>query len=384
MRYRVYAEAETPAAISVRRATGNDLDTQRFIPGTVIRGALAAAYLEESGGPDAGFAALFLNRMVRYGDLRIGDARPWPLSTRQCSARPDEHAKIDNLLREGAGRASPRECPVVVGKDGEKVLRCKWKFEPPKGYYRYKQVDENSPFQYCREEVRSHRLAHSQIDPEFLKARPGQFHSSQLLEPKQTFQGFFHARDLGEETLKALISEGRTVHVGRGRSRGQGRVRLSIYQETGRSVERMIEKIRTLNEAASRFAEFQGKVVFSCTLDSATLVYDRWLLSRSFLDATDLLDEPTGYTLASSFRRVADLSGWHAKGGLPKAETKVIAAGSCFLFQRDAPANREVEYEKLARAFVNLEERGIGERLDEGLGEATFCRTLHSELAGDA
>src|ERR1035441_1016824 len=128
MRYRVYAEAEMPAAISVRRATGNDLDTQRFIPGTVIRGALAAAYLEESGGPNAGFAALFLNRMVRYGDLRIGDARPWPLSTRQCSSHPDEHPKIDNLLREGAGRGSPRGC-------GERF--CGSKFEPPKGYYRY-------------------------------------------------------------------------------------------------------------------------------------------------------------------------------------------------------------------------------------------------------
>ena len=161
-------------------------------------------------------------------------------------------------------------------------------------------------------------------------------------------------------------------------------MRLFLREETGRRVERMIGKIRVLNEAASRFAEFQGKVVFSCTLDSAALVYDRWLLSRSFLEAADLLDEPAGYTLASCFRRVADLSGWHAKGGLPKAETKVIEAGSRFLFQGEAPADREAEYEKLARAFVNLEERGIGERLDEGLGEATFCRTLHSELAGDA
>jgi hypothetical protein len=146
----------------------------------------------------------------------------------------------------------------------------------------------------------------------------------------------------------------------------------------------MRDKIRRLNQAASRFAEFQGKVVFSCTLDSAALVYDRWLLSRSFLEAADLFAEPRGYTLASSFRRMADLSGWHAKGGLPKAETQVIAAGSCFLFQCDTPADREAEYEKLARAFVDLEEGGIGERLDEGLGEATFCRTLHSELAGDA
>jgi CRISPR-associated protein Csx10 len=375
MRYRLYAETETPAAISVRRATGNDLDTLRFIPGTVIRGALAAAYLAESGAADAGFAALFLNRLVRFGDLRISDARPWPLSTRQCRFRPDEHPKTDSLLREGAGLASPSECAERL---------CTSKIEPPSGYYRYKSVGESGPFQYGREEVRAHRLAHSQIDPEFLKARPGQFHSSQLLDPAQTFQGFLHARDLGEETLTAFIDSGRTVYVGRGRSRGQGRVRLTLYPETGRSVERMRDKIRRLNEAASRFTEFRGKVVFSCTLDSATLVYDRWLLSRSFLEAADLLAEPGGYTFASSFRRMADLSGWHAKGGLPKAEAKVIAPGSCFLFQCEAPVDREAEYEKLARTFVGLEERGVGERLDEGLGEATFCRTLHSELAGGA
>jgi len=146
----------------------------------------------------------------------------------------------------------------------------------------------------------------------------------------------------------------------------------------------MRDKIRKLNEAASRFAELRGKVVFSCTLDSATLLYDRWLFSRSSLDAGDLLTQPEGYSLAASFRRLTDLSGWHAKGGLPKAEVKAIAAGSCFLFQRDAPADREAEYEKLAGAFVELEQRGIGERLDEGLGEATFCRTLHSEMAGVA
>jgi len=183
-------------------------------------------------------------------------------------------------------------------------------------------VNESSPFQYCREEVRSHRLAHSQIDPEFLKARPGQFHSSQLLDPKQTFQGFFYAKDLGEETLKAFIDSGRTLYVGRGRSRGQGRVRLFLREETGRGVERMIGKIRVLNEAASRFAEFRGKVVFSCTLDSAALVYDRWLLSRSFLEAADLLDEPAGYTLASSFRRVADLSGWTRRAACRRRKRK--------------------------------------------------------------
>lgn len=377
MRYRVYAEAETPAAISVRRATGNDLDTQRFIPGTVIRGALAATYLEEHGAPDAGFASLFLKKMVRYGNLRIGDAKPWPLSTRQCSFHPDEHRKFDNLLRDAAHRPSPMQCED--GQDGQ----CRAKLEVPNGYYRFKQIDESHPFQYSQEEVRSHRLAHSEIDPEFLKAKPGQFHSSQLLDRAQTFEGFFHAREDGEEMLVRLIGSGRTVYVGRGRSRGQGRIRLSLYPDLTRDAGRMREKIRKLNETAKRFPELRDLVVLSCTLDSATLVYDRWLLSRSFLEAADVLREPEEYSLASCFRQLTDISGWHAKGGLPKAEVTAIAAGSCFLFGRKEPAEREAEYEKLAKTFVDLEGRGIGERLDEGFGEVTFCRTLHSELAGD-
>jgi CRISPR-associated protein Csx10 len=364
MRYRAYAVTETPAAISVRRATGNDLDTQRFLPGTVVRGALAAAYLEESGTPDDGFDALFLKRQVRFGDLRIGDARPWPHSTRQCSFHPDDHDKVDHLLREGAQGAARVEC-----------AKCEAKLEVPKGYYRFKKPDDSHPFQYSIEKVHSHRLAHSEVDPAFLTAKPGQFHSSQLLDRGQTFEGFFHARKAGEESLLKLIGAGRTLYLGRGRSRGQGRVRLSIFPEPGRGVERMREKIRRLNEVAARFRAMKNSTVFSCTLDSAALVYDRWLCSRSFLEATDFSVDLRDYTEAACFRRLTDVAGWHAKGGLPKAEVTAIAAGSCFLFRNDAVIDREAEYGRLAKILMELEERGIGERLDEGFGEATFCRT---------
>jgi len=383
MRYRVFATAETPFAISVRRATGNDLDTQRFIPGTVIRGALAAAYLAEHNEPDAAFHALFLQKLVRFGDLRIGDARPWPLSVRQCAAKPDEHPKIDNLLRAGAEGVLPIEC-----QDPEENPEDRPKLEPPQGYYRFKQPDPSRVLQYCGEEVGSRRLAHAEIDPLFLKARPGQFHSSQLVDQAQEFSGFFHARDEGEAALLSLIGKGRDVYVGRGRSRGQGRVRVSIFEEAARSPSRIRDKIERMNQVARRLGGQNDSVVFSCTLDSATVLYDRWLRPRSCLEARDLGLAPAAneepYEIVAQFQRTAPITGWHAKGGLPKSETVAVSPGSCFLFRRHRCADPEVEYQRLAVIFAGLEECGVGERLDEGFGEVTFCRTLHCELAGES
>lgn len=373
MRYRVHAEAETPLAISVRRAAGNDLNTLTYLPGTVVRGALAAAYLTENDANSAGFRDLFLDRKVRYGDLRAGDARPWPLSVRQCSGSPDDHSKIDLLIREAAKEAAEQEC------------HCKEKLEPPRGFYRYKSA-EGRPPGYYGERIHTHRQAHSEIDPRFLKTRPGQFHSAQLIDQGQTFEGFIDAATEAKESLVALIGDGRSIHVGRGRSRGQGRVRVSISPEERQGPECIEEKVRLLNEHAAGYDALNNLVVFSCTLDSNTILYDRWLFSRSFLEPTDISPELNTreypYTLLACFRSMLEIPGWHTKGGVPKGDVPMIAAGSCFLFGRVAPPDRGGEFRRLATIFAAVESTGLGERLEEGFGEVTFCRTLHTTLKG--
>jgi hypothetical protein len=80
MKFRVSLKTESVLSISKSRATGNDLETLRHIPGGVWRGAVAAALIREKrlGGQaheDADFRALFLDKSVRFGDLRIeGDS----------------------------------------------------------------------------------------------------------------------------------------------------------------------------------------------------------------------------------------------------------------------------------------------------------------------
>src|SRR5437763_16077413 len=72
---------QSPVTLTLRRATGNDVETLDYIPGTVLRGALAAAYLE-TGAVDLPFRSLFLEGRVRFGSLRVDGADVWPLSAR--------------------------------------------------------------------------------------------------------------------------------------------------------------------------------------------------------------------------------------------------------------------------------------------------------------
>ncbi len=94
MRLEVRLELESPLSILRQRGMGNQLGSLRFVPGRAWRGALAAEVMRErnldamSAHGDGVFKGLFLDRKVRFGDLRPEGAFPWPLSARECSLDP--------------------------------------------------------------------------------------------------------------------------------------------------------------------------------------------------------------------------------------------------------------------------------------------------------
>jgi len=379
VKLRVRALLETPAAISLRRATGNELDTNRYIPGSVFRGALAAAFLRGGGTADAAeFKKVFLDKPVRFGDLRIGGASPWPLSARACQENY-EHPVIDLLLRRDARLL--RECQE---NDLSSGLRCGAKMELPNGFYLDSRKDNQIEPRYQKEPVKTRRLAHSEIDPRYLKVRPRQFHSSQVIEANQYFEGFVQADEERCDLLRRMIedtSKNHPAYIGRGRSRGQGRIRLEVVSEEALGLDEMTEAVRRFSEVAEANG-WQDKVVFSCTLLSPTIVLDRWLMPRYSLQAGDIGNSLGGYECQPAFNRTVEVSGWHAAAGLPKPETTAIAAGSVLLFVAEAGGDKREEYSRLARILLAAEGNGIGERTEEGFGEVAFCDKFHIRLAG--
>jgi len=370
MPYYIEAELLSPTAVSLSRATGNLLDTLHYIPGSMLRGAIAQQYISSHTNPgkeftpDARFRALFLDNPVRFPDLHPGASGIWPRSARQCKLEPDKHPKVDLLLASAAGIAVGPEC------------QCGAKLEIPKGFRAHTRNGFESRV------VCTRRVAHVEIDPHLQRARAGQFHSSRLLEAGQAFGGVIGEDGPGVEHLVALVGAGMGVFLGRGRSRGQGKAWVRLIEEPGARPD-LVSRIRDLNVATGAlYPELRNQIWLTVTLGSPAICLDRWLASRGWIEpGEDLHPGLKGYGLQSWFSGMATVSGWHAAAGLPKPDVEAIAAGSCFLYSRPAPADREAEYARVAELLTPLETAGIGERREEGFGEISVCEPIHHELA---
>ncbi len=366
MRMRIALETRSPVSISRGRAIGNELQTIGHIPASTWRGALAAYFIEDRGldggaDQDADFHRLFLSGESRFGDLRFEGREPWPLSARGCT-RYNEHPVRDLLVDTALGAPMPLECS-----------ECGSKIGVPRGEgFEEDELGRPIPHGAARRIT-----AHTAISGRTLRVRDEQFFATEVLERGQSFEGEVRCSDDAGVVLKKLIGEGIRLTIGRAGTRGCGDAKLSAEEEKESGTVELSERLSAVN---APFAD-DGDVVFICSLLSPAVVLDEWLTSRSWLSARDIEDaagEPgslTGYELAPCYSRTTVLSGWNAQARLPKSDTPAIAAGSAFLFRKHV-ADRNAEIDRLVRLLGKAQD-GIGERWEEGLGEAVFCHSFH-------
>jgi CRISPR-associated protein Csx10 len=361
MRLELTATTLAPLALSVRHAVGNNLDTLTYIPGTALRGALAQAWLDFHGTPTALFTELFLSGKVRFGDLHHMGALPAPLSARICTKSPQDHLIVDHLLQSAAAKPIGEKCPC-----GSKRGRLH-------GYMR----DAGEGFQ--ENKLKTRRVAHTAIDGRLLRAANQQFHSSRVVSEDQSFIGFIVGSDGLEADVTELLKGTPELYLGRGRTRGQGRVSLEARVRDRSEI--TAEQIQTFHNAAwADFPDLKGQLMFSCTFSSRCLLLDDWLMSKPAPDASDIDSNLAAFRPHTSFHGMTTVSGWNAIAGLPKSECQAIAAGSAYLFTRPCEPT-QVDFEQLAAALNRTLENGVGERIAEGFGDAAFCHPFHVEYA---
>ena len=377
MRYQMRIKAESPLVITQNRGTGNQLDTLHSIPGTTWRGALAQEIIGSlpDGVPpekDPTFRSLFLEGRVRFGNLTPNGERLLPLSARVCADHRDDHPVRDLLLLRFLGQTLPRECKDETGFG----KRCDSKLTPHEGFVSIGDFDRPE-----RKDPDVRVTAHTAISNATLRVRDEQFYSSMALERRTAFVGSAWALDTSAETaFEGACASSPWFALGRGRTRGQGHALLTI-DGTHSAPTVASEEIALMNRP------FVGRqcLVFTVTLASPCIVYDKWGLSRPYLLAEDIAEaagldagELAGYELKDWFSRAVRIGGWNAQAGLPKADVSAIAAGSAFLFSRPFTGDdvaREGEYNRLAGIFARVS--GIGEKWSEGFGEAVFCDPIH-------
>jgi hypothetical protein len=175
MRFAVQLQTRSPLAISLGRATGNQLQTARHIPGSVWRGAVAAAFIRdhdlgEQAHQNSDFSLLFLQQKVRFGDLLPSLSRPWPLSARWCKQQREKHRIIDLLATDPDSTDRPLECA-----EESQDQKCASKLSPPDGFY----------IGGCRQpepvKLQLRLAAHTAIENSSLRTRAAQFFTTEVL-----------------------------------------------------------------------------------------------------------------------------------------------------------------------------------------------------------
>jgi CRISPR-associated protein Csx10 len=277
----------------------------------------------------------------------------------ECKRASVEHGLVDVLIdrylatRPGAGNTEFERL--------EKAHRCQTCGQPRKRASGYRFVRERLPAP-----VRVQRM-NVGIDRRTGSAAPHVLFGSQSLDPwspgkdgdwhQATFSGMGYLEDDDLEVFLQLC-EG-PVFLGKYRSRGFGRVNLSIEPaDDGGGREPGIE------EGFARLKDLTGEPegeVFTIDVTSPLLAFDRFLrptsrpdewLPRS-LQAEVLTNMPTRTTV----------SGWDLACGMPKDDHPAVGAGSTLL------ARSRLARTDLARELAGIERVGIGERPEEGFGQ---------------
>lgn len=335
---RVDVHAEQPLHLGSQVDAGWLTDTHRFVPGSVLRGALAASWLTEHRPPkpdttgDGEFQRLFEGG-VRFGPLYPCDDALRPLSVFGCKYAEEETCR--EFTHDAAfDGAAPATCPAC----GDAPV------EASKGH-----VDGIGVVEHTR----------VQLD-ERERAADGQLYTRRALPAGTKLTGFIDGDPDGQ--LAWLMQTERSVLLG-GRRSTSGLATLSARTEesptsfTGFLPEQRRLVVRLL--APGVFVDGLGR--------------PSWLLDVAELSAT--LGVPV--ELDAAFARPTVVSGWHAVSNLPKPRDFAVAPGSVFVLRFDADLPDHAGLQRLWHA-------GLGLRRAEGNGWITLQRWTAPALPSPA
>ncbi|MGH3871373.1 MAG: type III-B CRISPR module-associated Cmr3 family protein [Pseudonocardiaceae bacterium] len=324
---RVKVRAEQPLHLGSQLDAGWLTDTHRFVPGSVLRGALAAIWLAEHRLPqlkttdDVEFHQLFEGG-VRFGPLYPSDDALRPLSVFGCKYANSENCR--RFTHDAAfDGAAPADCPA-----------CGSPVEASNGHVDGAQVVEHTRVQLDERE----------------RAAEGQLYTRRALRAGTWLTGLIDGDP--DRELAWLMQTERSVRLG-GRRSTSGLATLSAGVEA-------------LPTSFTGFVPDQRRLVVRL-LAPGIFVDDlgrpSWLPDITELSA--MLGVPVAFDAA--FARPAVVSGWHAVSNLPKPRDFAVAAGSVFVLRFDENLPDHAGLQRLWHT-------GLGLRRVEGNGWITLQR----------
>jgi CRISPR-associated protein Csx10 len=408
----------SPLAIARQKAGGSIGEAVDYIPGTVIRGAVAAQILDLSNGRSVDltenggdFQALFLSdnpaifqnaypALVSDGELVSKDTLEengvLPATALSSKNNPgfkseeDEPKKngvfdtlIDRFCAEGYGYPYDPNCPEDGGRVDAASISFYCKFDDE-----YHSLKANKRL-LTRVGINRRRAT---SEEEILYSLEVLNESQEKKQNPVYYRGAILVKEDLAESLRDFIQERhQNFRLGGSTSRGLGKVEITTKQPVSAKIAVEQKLTKFTNSIQDRWQkwgvfgvplkELSGdRTYFTLDLQSDAILTENWrrttVISEKMLQQFAKVED-SSLKLEAAYSSYDYLSGWNAAWGLMKDVELITNKGSVYLFSTN---QREIWDNVLG----DLEVRGVGDRTCEGFGQIQICNQFHNVFREEA
>jgi CRISPR-associated protein Csx10 len=403
-RIQLEIKALSPLAIGRQKPGGSVSEAENYIPGSVIRGAIAGQILQQANSQnenlaqnDDDFQALFLSetsaifqnaypatiatsKHIVQSEIRVLPATALSSKT-QSGFRSERNngvfdTLIDRFCAEGYGHLYDPNCP----SDGERV-------DNVSSISFYSQHNGR----YYSHAVNKRLLTRVGINRRRSTAEEQILYSIEVLNESQgkkqksvVYSGSILVTDALADSLSQFLNTlNEDFRLGGSTSRGLGRVKVNaktvdIKSQVAAQVKQFNDKLRQRWSDWKIFGNPQKELptertYFTLDLQSDAILSEQWrcttVISPEMLCQFAGVADPS-LTLHVAYSSYDYRSGWNAAWGLMKDVELITNKGAVYLFSTTQPDFWIVALEK-------LELQGVGERTSEGFGQVQVCNEFH-------
>ena len=425
-RIQLEIKALSPLAIARQKPGGSISEAENYIPGSVIRGAIAAQILKQSGHQSTNlaenggdFQALFLGEnpaifqnaypaTIEGKKQTIVQREVWVLPATALSSKnksgfkrkendPEKNGVFDTLIdrfcAEGYGYPYDPTCPT----DGGRVDTVDFSF--------YSKFNDR----YYKHSVNKRLLTRVGINRRRATAEEQVLYSIEVLNESESkgknpkpviYKGAILVTDELSDSLWQFIDNNReNFRLGGSASRGLGKVEIKaktidVKSEVVERIKQFNEKLRTRWEKwkvfgnpieeleSDSFAAARGadRTYFTIDLQSDAILTEQWrcttVISEVMLQQFAGIEDKS-LKLEAAYSSYDYLSGWNAAWGLMKDMELITNKGSVYLFSTN-------QQDFWLNCLGELELKGVGDRISEGFGQIQVCNEFHLILREEA
>ncbi|WP_353930212.1 CRISPR-associated RAMP protein Csx10 [Okeanomitos corallinicola TIOX110] len=419
-RIELQIKALSPLAISRQKPGGSISECEDYIPGSVIRGAVAGEILKQSGqqfsdlsenGGD--FQALFLGDEPAIFQNAYPNIRKVKSKHQKDDFKSEEEVKIlpttalssktnpgfkteengnekgvfdtiiDRFCADLYGFAYETNCPNDGGRVDSPGITFYSVFNDK--YYKISsqkrlltKVGINRRRATSEEEILYSIEVLNESESKGKKPKPVSYISS-IIVPD----------NLSHLLWEFIDRNSFNFRLGGSTSRGLGKVEINA--EIGEFTNNIQEKIELFNSKLCKrwkqwsifgnaIKEFPQRTYFTLDLQADAILTENW--RRTTVISPAMLQQFTGVDdssleLHAAYSSYDYRSGWNAAWGLMKDIELVTDKGGVYLF---STSHREKWYSALDK----LELTGVGERTSEGFGQVQICNEFHLVMREEA